>query len=65
MLEKEELQNKVSEQQEEIDYLMQKVSKIEVENKSLRLGKDSNKKIKELEDEIELLKHQLSTSYQV
>lgn len=36
---------------------MQKVTKIEVDNKSLRLGKDSNKRLKELEEEVELLKH--------
>jgi len=31
---------------------MQKVAKIEAENKGLRIGKDSNKRIKELEDEV-------------
>ena len=42
---------------------MQKMTKIEVENKGLRVGKDSNKRVKELEEEIEMLKHQLSTTY--
>jgi hypothetical protein len=56
MLEREELQKKISDQQEEIDYFNQKVTKIEVENRSLRLGKDQNKKIKELEEQVELLR---------
>ena len=56
MIEKEELQRKVEESKEEIDYFMQKVAKIEAENKSLRLDKDSNKRMKELEDEIAILK---------
>lgn len=30
--------------------------KLENENKDLRVGRDSNKKIKELENEIEILK---------
>lgn len=40
MLEREELQKKVEDQQEEIDYFKSKVDKIEAENKGLRLGKD-------------------------
>lgn len=40
----------MQQQQEEIDYFIQKVAKIEAENKSLRLDKDQNKKIKELEE---------------
>ena len=56
MIEKEELQRKIEENKEEIDYFMQKVAKIEAENKSLRLDKDSNKRMKELEDEIAILK---------
>ncbi|CDW77663.1 UNKNOWN [Stylonychia lemnae] len=65
MIEKEEIESKCREMQEEVDYLMQKVTKLEVENKSLILGRDSNKKVKELQEEIDMLKHQLSSSYQV
>jgi len=39
------------------------VTKIEAENKSLKLGRESNKRIKELEDETEILKHQLSNNF--
>ena len=56
MLEREELQKKIQDQQEEIDYFNQKVAKIEAENRSLRLGKDQNTKIKELEEQVELLR---------
>ena len=35
--------------------------KVEVENKQLRSGKDSNKRIKELEDELEIVRFELST----
>ncbi len=60
MLEKEELQNKVTELQEEVSYFNEKVAKLEADNKGLRLGKESNKRMKELEEEVELLKYQLS-----
>lgn len=60
MLEKEELQNKVTELQEEVAYFNEKVAKLETDNRGLRLGKDSNKRLKELEEEVELLKYQLS-----
>ena len=62
MIEKEDLQQKVQQQQEEIDYFIQKVAKIEAENKSLRLDKDQNKKIKELEEQIDVLKSQVQTT---
>ena len=59
MLEREELQKKLEDAKEEIDYFNSKVTKIEAENKSLRLGNNQGKRIKELEDEIEALKVQL------
>lgn len=48
----------MQDQKDEIDYYSQKIAKIESENKSLRLGKDSDKRIKELEDELETIKSQ-------
>lgn len=62
MLEREELKQKISEQEDEIHYLTNKVNTLETDNKKLRLGKDSNKRMKELEDEIEVLKSQLSSN---
>ena len=59
MIEKEELSNKVSELQEEISYYNEKLAKVEAENRTLKLGKESNKRMKELEEEVEYLKHQL------
>ncbi len=56
MLEIDELQKKLDDQKEELDYYMQKVTKIEAENASLRLGKDQFTRIKELEDQVEELK---------
>ena len=44
---------------EEIDYLSQKTEKLDQENTSLRLGKGDNKRMKELENEVDLLKMQL------
>ena len=40
MIEREELQKKIEDQKEEIEYYSEKVAKIEVENKSLRLGRE-------------------------
>ena len=56
MLEREELQKKLEDAKDEIDYFTSKVAKIEAENKSLRLGNNQGKRIKELEDEVEALK---------
>jgi hypothetical protein len=50
MIQKEELNRKIEEKVEELDYYIQKVTKLEVENKSLRVGKDQNKRVKELEE---------------
>lgn len=55
-LEKEELAKQLEDAKEELDYYSKKVDKIEAENKSLRLGKDSNKRVKELEDQLEALR---------
>ena len=44
---------------EELDYYKSKIDKLEVENKQLRQGKGDNKKMKELENEVEFLKAQL------
>ena len=63
MIEKEDLTRKVDEKSEELDYYMQKVAKLEAENKGLRIGKDSNKKVRELEDQIEVLKSQVSNNF--
>jgi len=56
MLEREELQKKVEDAKEEIDYFTTKVAKLESENKSLRLGNNQGKRIKELEDEVDALR---------
>jgi len=58
MIEKDEFQKKHDDQKEEIDYYSLKVAKIEAENKALRLGKDQNKRVRELEEEVESLKSQ-------
>ena len=55
-IEKDEAARKVEEAQEEIDYYQKKVAKIEAENKALRVGSDSGRRVKELEDEIATLK---------
>jgi hypothetical protein len=56
MLEREELNKKLEDAKEEIDYFTQKVAKIEAENKTLRIGNNQGKRIKELEDELEAAK---------
>eukprot|EP00347_Sterkiella_histriomuscorum_P002106 403369452 len=62
MLEREELKQKISEHEDEIHYLTSKVNTIENENKKLRLGNDSNKRIKELEDQVQVLQSQVASS---
>ena len=58
MLEREELNKKLEDHKEELDYFSQKVAKLEAANKSLRLGNNSAKRIKDLEEEVEALKSQ-------
>ena len=55
-LEIEELKIKMDERMEEIDYFKSKTEKLEVENNSLRIGKGDNKKMREMENELQLLK---------
>jgi glutaredoxin 2 len=59
MLERDELNKKLEDQKEELDYFTQKVAKLESENKTLRLGNNYSKRIKELEEEVESLKMQV------
>ena len=56
MIEKDELNKKIEDLKEEVDYYEKKVAKIEADNKTLRLGNNQYKRVKELEDEIEALK---------
>lgn len=58
MIEKDELIKKIEDLKEEVDYYEKKVVKIEVDNKTLRLGNNQYKRVKELEDEVEALKQQ-------
>ena len=44
---------------EEIDYSTNKIDKLETENTSLRMGKGDNKRMKELQNEVDFLKMQL------
>ena len=53
MLQREELEKKFEDAKEEIDYFTKKVEKLEAENRSLRLGNNQGKRIKELEEEVE------------
>lgn len=62
MLEKEEMARLVEDSKEQVDYYAQKVAKLEAENASLRLGRDANKRVKELEEEVEALKVQLANN---
>jgi FtsZ-binding cell division protein ZapB len=55
-LEADEMKSKMDEMNEEIDYFKSKIDKLEVENNQLRHGKGDNKKMKELENELEFLK---------
>ena len=41
---------------EELDYYKTKCEKLETDNSSLRTGKGDNKRMRELENEIEMLK---------
>ena len=42
-----------------MDYLTQKVDKLDAENTSLKMGKSDNKQLKELQNEVDFLKLQL------
>lgn len=64
-IEKDEVTRKVEEAQEEIDYYQKKVAKIEAENKSLRVGSDSGRRVKELEEEVGALKQQVSVQARI
>ena len=58
-IELDELQAKIDETAEEVDYYKTKVDKLEIENSSLRSGKNDNKRQKELENEVEMLRLEL------
>ena len=60
-IEIDEIKNKMDAQQEELDYYKSKCEKLEAENQSLRTGKGDNKRMRELENEIEMLKNQASS----
>lgn len=71
-IEKEELQKKLDEKTEELDYYTQKSTKLESDNRNLRVlgvaqssNKESNQKMQALEDEIVVLKSQLSSNQQI
>ena len=64
-IEKDELAKKIDDFKEEIDYFQKKVARIESENKSLRVGNDSAKRIRELEEETAQLRQQVSTQSRV
>jgi len=51
-----EMKHKLAEKDEEIDYYRTKAEKLETENQSLRTGKGDNKKVRELENELEMVK---------
>ena len=58
-IEIQELKIKLDERLEELDYYKTKTEKLDAENTSLRVGKGDNKKMREMENEIQLLKAQL------
>lgn len=58
-IELDELQAKLDETAEEVDYYKTKCDKLEIENSSLRSGKNDNKRQKELENEVEMLRLEL------
>ena len=64
-LDLDELQAKHDETAEEVDYYKQKCDKLEVEQASLRSGKGENKRLKELENEVEMLKLELEEARKV
>ena len=58
-IEKEELQQKIDDAAEEMDYYKQKSDKLEIEMKNIRLGKGDGARVKALEEEIKMLKLEL------
>lgn len=60
-IEVDEVKNKMDAKEEECDYYKSKCEKLEAENQSLRTGKGDNKKVRELENEIEMLKSHSNT----
>lgn len=56
----EELTQKMSEKQDENDYLNEKVAKIETQCRELRLSKDPKAELKKLESEVAYLRQQLN-----
>ena len=62
VIREDELQSKMEEKDEEIDYLKSKVEKVEEENRQLRLKKEPKDKVMKLEQEVEYLKSQLDVT---
>jgi hypothetical protein len=54
-----ELKQKLDEKIDENDYLSEKVAKLELTNKELRLSKDPKAEMKKLENELEYLRQQV------
>jgi hypothetical protein len=54
-----ELNNKMMQVNEEMDYFKSKCEKLETDNQQLRTGKGDNKRLRELENELEMAKIQL------
>ena len=54
----EEARQRAEELESDLDYYKTKTEKLEVENGKLRLSKGDNKRIRELENELELLKEE-------
>jgi hypothetical protein len=52
----------MTEVETDVDYYKTKTEKLEVENSQLRVKQSDNKRIRELENELELLKDQLKKS---
>lgn len=56
----EEAKQRTEELESDLDYYKTKSEKLEAENNKLRLSKGDNKRIRELENELELLKEESS-----
>lgn len=54
----EEMRQKTEELETDLDYYKKKTEKLEVENGQLRVTKGDNKKLRELENEVELLREE-------
>ena len=55
-IEIDEYKMKIGEFENDIDYYKTKIDKLEVENQQLRMGKGDNKRMKELNNECEMLR---------